>query len=179
VPIIGAENRSRWLRPEKASLSALVVSWVGSGVSAVAPFSAPGLFYLVSFVPQKPSLLACIASGLSTAEAIRRSGIPKRTAYRRIAEPAFQEKLNRIRCRMINQCVAIVARSSSTAARTLRSLLSPNVPNNIRLAASRILVEQTIGLKSFVELEQRICEIERKLGGARGKEMDYGREIDR
>jgi hypothetical protein len=131
----------------------------------------------VPFVPQNPSLLACIASGLSTAEAIRRSGIPKRTAYRRIAEPSFQEKLARIRRRMIDQCVAIVARSSSTAARTLRSLLSPNVPNNIRLAASRILVEQTIGLKSFAELEQRICAIERNLAGGRQGGTDDSRRI--
>lgn len=104
-------------------------------------------------------LLAALASGVSVAEAARRSGMSPRTVHRRLADPAFLRELQEARSRMVDAALGQLTESLTAAATSLRDLLQSD-SDTIRLSAARAVFEIAGRLRDQVEFERRLTALE-------------------
>ena len=106
------------------------------------------------------ALIAALAGGATVADAARAADVSERTAFRRLQDPAFQERLREAREGTIRRAVAMLAEMGTEAAATLRALLEPTVPPTVRLGAARAALELGARLRENEELSRRVAELE-------------------
>jgi hypothetical protein len=114
------------------------------------------------------ALLNALAAGRSVREAAQAAGLSERTAYRRLANPGFQQRLAAIRDELITALLGELVGCASKAVATLRALLgAPD--ERVRLQAAKVLLEQALRLREAVALEQRLAAVERRAERERGR----------
>jgi hypothetical protein len=105
-------------------------------------------------------LLRALACGATVESAAREAGVSARTVYRRLEDPAFCRRLQEMRADIVVRTAAALTAASTEAIRTLVELLKPANPANIRLGASRAVIESGMRLREIAELEARIAALE-------------------
>src|SRR5262245_50392798 len=103
-----------------------------------------------------------LAAGATVCQAAERAGLSVRTAYRRLAEASFRQRVAELRAEMVERAVGKMADGMAEAADTLRQLLRADA-ESVRLGAARSMLELGNKLRESVELEQRLVELERRL----------------
>src|SRR5579871_301090 len=78
-------------------------------------------------------LLMALACGVTVENAARQAGISPATAYRRLAEPAFQQRLQQLRGDMVSRTAGTLTAAASEAVRTLLELLKSTASAAVRL----------------------------------------------
>lgn len=112
---------------------------------------------------KKDDILALnLAAGASIAEAATKAGMGERTAYRRLADTAFRQRIQEMRGEMIGRALGCMADSMSEAADVLRNLLRAEA-ESVRLGAARSLLDLGVKLREAVELESRLVKLERRV----------------
>jgi hypothetical protein len=109
------------------------------------------------------ALAAALAAGLTVDEAAGKAGVSARTAYRRLADGAFRQRVSQLRADMVQQALGKVADGMAEAAFVLRALLAADTPPSTRLGACRSLLELGVKLRESVEIEERLAALERRL----------------
>ena len=106
-------------------------------------------------------LLAALASGSSVENAARKAEVSVRTAYRRLADSKFQERLKRLRADIAQR---VASASTSAALVSIKTLLDlqqdVSVPAAVRRRAACDLLELSIKYRESAGLEQRVTAIE-------------------
>jgi hypothetical protein len=108
-------------------------------------------------------LALALAEGDSVQAAADKVGIGRTTAYRRLADPAFKQRIQTMRGEMIGQALGRMANSMTAAADVLRDLLKAE-SESIRLAAARTMLDLGTKLREAVELEERLAALESRQG---------------
>jgi len=106
------------------------------------------------------ALLVALAYGAAVEGAARSAGVSPRTAHRRLADPAFQARLQELRSNLVYRSVGMVSAGALEAIRTLLALQAAPTPANIRLGAARSILDISIRLRESAELEQRVAALE-------------------
>lgn len=104
-------------------------------------------------------LAMAMATGFTVAEAAKKAGVSEATAYRRLREPEFKQKVSEIRGSMVAQVSGQLVDAGTEAVRTLRSLLTAE-SESVRLAASKAVLELGAKFRESTELEERIKALE-------------------
>jgi hypothetical protein len=104
-------------------------------------------------------LALALAEGETVQAAAVKAGIGRTTAYRRLADPAFKQRIQTMRGDMIEQALGRMANSMSEAADVLRDLLKAE-SESVRLSAARTLLDLGAKLREAVELEERLSSLE-------------------
>jgi AcrR family transcriptional regulator len=112
--------------------------------------------------PSDELLLSTLAAGSTVEEAARAAGVSTRTAYRRLADPAFARRLAQTRDELITSVLGQLVDSAAEAVETLRALLSAN-DERVRLAAAKATLEQLLRLRETLTLSERLAALERTL----------------
>lgn len=107
-------------------------------------------------------LLGALAAGCPIEQAAETAGISVRTAYRRLADPAFARRLTQARDTLITTALGELVECASEAVATLRSLLSAT-DERVRLGAAKATLEQLLRLRETLTLGQRLAALERTL----------------
>lgn len=115
------------------------------------------------------ALVAALAGGATTRDAAKAAGIGERTAYSRMADPAFKAQVQAARAELIEHAVARLAKASTTAVATLEQLLGKAMPPTVRLGAARAVLELGAKLREAEELEARISALEERLNQQEGR----------
>ena len=110
------------------------------------------------------SLLMALACGATVDNAARQAGISKRTAYRRLADPAFGRRLQQMRGDMVSRTSGTLTAAAGEAVRTLLELLKNPTSSAVRLGAARAVLELGMKLREVAELEARLTVLEQHLG---------------
>jgi hypothetical protein len=110
------------------------------------------------------SLLMALACGATVDNAARQAGISKRTAYRRLADPAFGRRLQQMRGDMVSRTSGTLTAAAGEAVRTLLELLKNLTSSSVRLGAARAVLELGMKLREAAELEARLTVLEQHLG---------------
>src|SRR5262245_18970597 len=105
-------------------------------------------------------LLSALACGATIATAADKAGISERTAYRRLQEPAFQQRLREVRAEIVQRTAGALTAASLAAVHTLIDLQSQETPSATRLGAARAIIELSTKLRESVELTERIAALE-------------------
>lgn len=108
-------------------------------------------------------VLVSLACGATIDAAASKSGVSKRTIYRRLQDPKFQKRLREIRSEMVERASAMLTASAIEAVKTLLDLQKSNVPHATRLGAARAILELGVRLRESVELMDRIAKLENRL----------------
>jgi hypothetical protein len=113
-------------------------------------------------------LLGALAAGSSVEQAAEAAAVSVRTAYRRLAEPAFARRLTQARDELISSALGELVGCASEAVATLRTLLQAN-DERVRLGAARSTLDQLLRLRETLTLSQRLATLERTLQTRAGR----------
>jgi hypothetical protein len=106
------------------------------------------------------ALLVALACGATVENAARAAGISVRTAQRRLAEPAFRQRLQELRTDMAQRTGSMLIAAGMEAVKTLISLQDVTIPAAVRLGAARTVLEFGIKLRDNNEFVERIAALE-------------------
>src|SRR5690242_3951299 len=114
-------------------------------------------------------LLQALACGATVENAARKAGVCERTAYRRLAEPAFGRRLDQLRAEMVQRTAGMLTGAGMAAVMTLIDLQGDvSVPASVRRRSARDILEMGSRLREAAELEQRLAAVEERLARAIG-----------
>jgi hypothetical protein len=108
-------------------------------------------------------LLLALACGATVEQAAQQSGLSARTAHRRLAEPAFRQRLQQARGDMVQRASGMLTAATLEAIKTLLALQQPSAPPAVRLGAARAVLEQGTKLREAADLTARIEALEAQL----------------
>jgi hypothetical protein len=107
-------------------------------------------------------LLLALACGATVEQAARQVGISESTAYRRLADPDFLRRLQKLRGDMVRRTAGALTAAATEAVRTLLDLLKPPAPPAARLGAARSVLEIGVKLREVADLEERLTALEER-----------------
>jgi hypothetical protein len=113
------------------------------------------------------TFLAALLGGASAAEAATKAGISKRTASRRLADPAFQAALADTKREQRARAVDALGAASTQAVATLVELLDADTPPPTRHAAARSILDLGPRLREAQDLEARVAALEAAMADPR------------
>ncbi len=116
----------------------------------------------------RPKAIAGLAAGLTVPEVAAQCGVAECTIRRWIRQPAFKTKLEAARAELVSLTVGKLANTATTAAATLRELLSPSNPPSVRLGAARAVLELGAKWRETEELARRIEVLEAQISNWKG-----------
>jgi hypothetical protein len=106
-------------------------------------------------------LALALAAGWTVTEAAKAAQISERTAHRRLEDHTFRRLVAEFRRQMVDAAVGKLANTSARAVKTLSNLLTAE-SESVRLGAARSILELGAKLRESGELEQRMCELEKR-----------------
>ncbi len=109
-------------------------------------------------------LLLALACGATVEAAAQKAGVSPSTVYRRLGEPAFQQRLRDLRADMVQRTGGMLTAAAGEAVKTLLALQKDSVPPATRLGAARAVLELGMKVRETAELEQRLAALEEHLG---------------
>jgi hypothetical protein len=108
-------------------------------------------------------LLLAIACGATAETAARNAGVSERTVHRRLADPAFQRRLQVVRADIVQRMSGTATAAGLEALKTLLALQKEGVPPTVRRAAARDLLEMGFKLRAHADFAQRLQALEERL----------------
>src|SRR5262245_52086420 len=111
------------------------------------------------------TLALALACGATVEVAARQAGLSLRTAYRRLAEPAFRRQVQQVRADMVQRSAGALTAAATESIKTLLALQAASIPPATRLGAARAVLEIGIRLREVADLESRITALEEQLAG--------------
>ncbi|HEY7312930.1 MAG TPA: hypothetical protein VH643_26435 [Gemmataceae bacterium] len=106
-------------------------------------------------------LLMALACGVTVENAARQAGISPATAYRRLADPAFRQRLQGLRGDMVSRTAGTLTAAATEAVRTLLELLKSTASAAVRLGAARVVLEMGMKVREVADLEERLAALEK------------------
>ena len=113
------------------------------------------------------ALVTHLAAGVSPAGAAKLAGVSEATAYRRLAHPAFRQRVEKARSDFWDRALGVMSKGVAESAIVLRKLLRSD-DGRIKLQAAKVLLEQGMKVRELVDLEQRLAELEELVGERKG-----------
>ncbi|GAP05915.1 phage terminase, small subunit [Anaerolinea thermolimosa] len=111
---------------------------------------------------QKRFIQALLTSK-SAREAARQAGVGEKTAYRWLRLPQVQSALAEAEALMMGEVMRRLLGMQGAAADALDEIVSDRRLPAARLQAAKMILDNLLRLRSAVELETRLAELERKL----------------
>ncbi len=109
-----------------------------------------------------PKLLLALACGATAEVAARHAGVSKSTVWRRLKEPAFQAKPNKLRADMHVRVADQLTAASAEGVRTMVQLMMETNSGSVRLGAARSVVEFSTKVRETADLAVRLPELEQQ-----------------
>lgn len=113
------------------------------------------------------SLLQALVCGATVEIAARKAGVSERTAYRRLNDPKFQQRLATLRLEMIQRTAGMLTGAGMVSVKTLLDVQQDmQVAAAVRCRAARDVLEMGIKLRDHAEVEARLAAVEARLARA-------------
>lgn len=106
------------------------------------------------------ALIAHLAAGASPAGAAKLAGVSEATAYRRLANPTFRQRVEKARSAFWERALGVMSKGAAESAIVLRRLLRAE-DGRLKLQAAKVLLEQGLKVRDLVDLARRVEELER------------------
>jgi hypothetical protein len=110
------------------------------------------------------SLLQALVCGATVENAARKAGVSERTAYRRLNDSKFRQRLADLRLEMIQRTAAMLTGAGMVSVKTLVDLQQDvEVSAGVRRHAARDVLEMGLKLRDHSDVEARLAAIEARL----------------
>src|SRR5262245_40877934 len=90
------------------------------------------------------AFLTALACGATVENAAHSAGISSATAFRRLRDPAFRQRLQQVRADIVQRTAGALTAASTEAVKTLLELQKPSSPPTVRLGAARAILEMSV-----------------------------------
>jgi DNA-binding Lrp family transcriptional regulator len=107
-------------------------------------------------------ILMALACGASAENAARQVGVSESTVFRRLDEPDFRRRLQKLRADMVQRTAGALTAAGAEAVRGLLELLRGAKAEAVRLGAMRSVLEIGMKVREFAELEERLATLEQQ-----------------
>ncbi len=110
-----------------------------------------------------PKILLALACGANAEAAARQAGVSERTVRRRLKDPKFVRKVNKLRAEMHVRVADQLTAASTEGVRTMVQLMKDTNSGSVRLGAARSVVELSTKVRETADLAVRLAELEQRL----------------
>lgn len=104
------------------------------------------------------ALVLHLAFGHSIEEAARLAGVSRATAFRRMQNPKFRERINKARSENLERAYSNLSSGSVEASIVLRTLVSSK-NEKIKLAATQAMLSLGLKMRESVDLARQLAEL--------------------
>jgi uncharacterized protein YggE len=112
--------------------------------------------------------VAALLTEPTISAAAAKAGIGERTLHRWLEEPAFDQAYRNARRKAVQRAIGRLQQVSTAAVAVLvRVMANEEAPSGTRVAAARTVLEFAIRAVELEDHEERLAELERRLGVAR------------
>lgn len=108
--------------------------------------------------------LAALLSEPTVKDAASKAGVSRKTLYRYLSEPAFQDALTGWQHQVLRGTSARLAGLLQKALDVIALDMEPGVDGGIQLRAAGLVLRHVAGLTEFVGLEERVRVLEENVG---------------
>jgi hypothetical protein len=109
-------------------------------------------------------ILLALACGSTVEAACRQLGVGEATVYRRLADPAFRERLRALRADMVQRASGMLTAAAMESVKTLLDLQQKAVASAVRLGAARAVLEIGIKMRELTDVQERLAALEKRHG---------------
>jgi hypothetical protein len=121
------------------------------------------------------ALLMALACGATVENAARKAGVSERTAYRRLDDAAFVQRLQQVRAEMVQRTARMLTGAGLAAVKTLVDLQQDaTVSASVRRRAARDVLELAVQYRETADLEERVASLEEGLVNAGAPALEEG-----
>jgi DNA-binding MurR/RpiR family transcriptional regulator len=115
---------------------------------------------------KKQQTIAALIEHPTIKKAAEAAGIGEATLFRWMQDKAFQRAYRQAKRQVVQQAITKLQRSSGEAVEVLRKIMNDSTkPPGPRVTAARTILDMAVRVVELEDLESRVEEIERKLGG--------------
>jgi hypothetical protein len=107
------------------------------------------------------ALLIALACGATVEQAARQAGMSRRTAHRRLADEAFQKRLQEFTAEMVKRTAGMLTAASQESVKTLLRLHDPSNPPSVQMGAARSTLQLAKMQREYSEFQERLSALER------------------
>ncbi|HJZ60360.1 MAG TPA: hypothetical protein VKE74_35780, partial [Gemmataceae bacterium] len=118
-------------------------------------------------------LAAALAAGKSHRDAAVAAGVSQRTAFRRMQDPAFKDRVREMRAAMMAAALGKLTDGMTAASDALNTLVA-DTDRDVRFKAAVKVIELAIKVKDTTDLEDRLSRVEQQLAGGTPDARDDG-----
>ena len=104
-------------------------------------------------------LAAALAAGQTYARAGEKVGLSERTVQKRMADPAFRDRVSALKGRAVARAVAVLTNNMSAAATVIAELMATAEDDRDRLSAAKELISLGLKARSQEEFEKQVAEL--------------------
>ncbi len=108
-------------------------------------------------------LALALACGAYPEGAALKAGLSRRTAYRRLADPAFRARVDELRAEMVRRAAGMLTAAGLASVKTFTTLQESAASEAVRLGAARAVIELGCKLRQDAELLERVAAVEGRL----------------
>ena len=108
---------------------------------------------------REDELIVALLMNRSVKEASAAVGLSERTVHRRLADPAFQQKLNEASAHLLGFSLAFLPSLVESAVHTVGASLK-STDERLRLRAAEIVLSQAFRHISTIEFDKRLRQVE-------------------
>src|SRR5262249_41917605 len=121
------------------------------------------------------ALVLALASGVAVPDAAARANVSERTAYRRLADPAFRARVDRARAGMVEQAIGRLSALGTESAEALRQLVAggDGVSAAVRLGAARAALEFLFKGNEQLTLARQLADLRQQIERLRHGATDH------
>jgi hypothetical protein len=116
-----------------------------------------------------------LAIGKSVEQAATEAHVSRRTATRRLQDPAFRLRVSEIRKDLFDRACGIFTGGLAFAAQKLALLARDSKSEMVVLAAARSVIDYALRLREHGELEERVVRLEARAAAADGEKGEGGK----
>lgn len=106
------------------------------------------------------AILIGLARGQSIRQVAKRTDVSERTINRRLQDPAFRNRLQELKEKLIDQTATRLTGIGMKAVRTLNKLMADGVKAEVRLGAARAALALAAEWRTNQELAEQIAALE-------------------
>jgi hypothetical protein len=109
------------------------------------------------------ALVMALVCGATVENAAHTAGVSVRTAYRRLRNPEFRQRLQQAQGDMVQRTAAALTAGAMGAVKALLELVQPSHQGAVRLGAARAMLDLGLKLREAADLGARVAALEERL----------------
>ena len=119
-------------------------------------------------------LLQALACGATVELAARKANMGERTAYRRLKDPCFLQRLEQLRADMVGRTASLLTGAGMGSVKTLVDLQNEGtVPAGVRRRAARDVLELGLKFRENTSWEQHVARLEEHVAQAVARRLAH------